>query len=484
MTRTRTPLLLVAVLFAACGGGEDGPLPREMPHGLPDEGALLRLPSAGGAATLYRADSLLPLDWRVPGNVPPIARALGSDLEDEMVYAVDRRGVVVGIDLRVRQARPYLSRAEQLSGTADGIVLGLDSARRPLHFSGRNLTVFRTAIVGGRDAQLLPATGSRVVAYAPGSGTLQVLEEAGEVRRLELPSGELDATWAGDLLAVTTDSGLAFAYPSPARSEQVTFVRVRGTPITSTFSPSGHRLYVARARGDIVVLDRFDDDYREVGDIALPGVVRALRTDRAGRWLLARPAEGDSVWVIDAVRQELVVTIGTPWADDLPLVSGGRTLVVREGDDVVAWDLTPAVPEPKTRLAGAAGDVFLAIPWRPRDARQVAVATTADPPPTPPGGDPQEPPPAAPADSVTAEPRTGAGQIFIQVTSSQNRRYAEALADQLGEIGFRARVRDPETEGDGYRVLVGPYPTRDQAEADGRRLGRPYFIRTAPEGQP
>jgi hypothetical protein len=39
-------------------------------------------------------------------------------------------------------------------------------------------------------------------------------------------------------------------------------------------------------------------------------------------------------------------------------------------------------------------------------------------------------------------------------------------------------VRDPQVDGDGFKVLVGPYPNRDEAEADGRRLGRPYFVTT------
>lgn len=481
MHRLRPALLSLVLLAAACGGEESSIVPRELPPGLPDEGALLRLPSEGGAATLYRADSLLPLEWRVPGNVPPIARALGTDLDDEMVYAVDRRGEVVGIDLRVRQSRPYLTRADHLSGTADGVVLGIDSARRPVRFAGRNLTVFRATVVGGRETRLLPATGARVVAYARDAGTVQVLEEGGEVRRLEMPSGDLATTWAGDLLAVTTDSGVALAYPSPARAETVEFVRLRGSPVTSAFSPSGHRIYVARARGDIVVLDRFSRDFDQTAEIALPGPARALRTDRSGRWLLARPAQGDSVWLVDVVREELVATVATPWADDLPLVSGGRTLVVRDGEDVVAWDLTGTTPEPRTRLNGAGGDVFLAVPWRPRDARAPA------PPPDEPLVAADVPGDAA-GDSIPAtEPAAGAatgGEIFIQVTSSQNRRYAEALAEQLGEIGFRARVRDPETEGDGYKVLIGPYPTREEAEADGKRLGKPYFIRTGPDGQP
>jgi hypothetical protein len=189
--------------------------------------------------------------------------------------------------------------------------------------------------------------------------------------------------------------------------------------------------------------------------------------------------------VVDLVTRRKVATIGTPWASDLPLVSGGRTLITREGDDVVAWDLTRPVPAPFNRLAGAAEDVFMAIPWLPRSARPtqpapdpVTVALTPDLP----SADtvPSEIPSDEPVTSVPA----GSGEIYIQVTSSQNEGYARALSRQLTEIGFRARIQEPDTAGAGFRVLVGPYPSRDEAEADGRRLGRPYFITTPAGRQP
>ncbi len=475
-------LLLLATLGVVACGNDAPPLgPREIPAGIPDEEALLRLPSRGGAATLYRADSLLPLKWRVPGNVPPIDRALGTDLEDEMVYAVDHRGEVIGIDLKARKARPYLSAADHLDGTADGVVLGLDSDRHPIRFAGRSRSVFRATVVGGRDTRLLPASGDRVMAYAPSEGVIQILREDGEVGRFEVPAGPLTTTWAGDLMVITTDSGLVVAYSNPARNSKPRFIGLKGSPITAAFSPSGHRLYVARARGDVVLLDRYND-FAQVGEVALPGPAIDLRPDRSGRWLLARPEQGDSVWLIDLVREERAATIPAPWATDLPLVSGGRAMVTRDGKDILTWDLTTPAPKSLARLNGAAGDVFLAIPWRPRDQRTA---------PRPPDLDelaravPEEPP-ATTDDSLRGDQPAAAekDQYFVQVTSSQNREYANALRSQLTQIGFRAILREPTTEGDGYKVQIGPYATREEAEADGKRLGRPYFIRSPADQQP
>ncbi len=472
MNRIRFLLIaLFAVGLVACGDDAEPAGPRELPTGLPDAGVLMRLPSDGGQARLYRIDSLTAVDWDGPSSLPEISRALGFDLNDQMVYAVTTDTVVIGIDLLARRSRAYLAKANHLSGTADGVVLGLDSARRPLRFSNRDLTTFRATVGGGADVRLVRAQGTRLSAYAPGSRSLQLIGEDGELHRYDVPAGHLASSWFGDILAITTDSGLSLVQPSREMND---FVELGGTPISSAFSPSAHRIYVARARGDVVVLDRFSRD--ELATIDLPGAPRELRPDRSGRWLLARAEVGDSVWVVDLVRGGLVATLPLPWADDLPLVSGGRYLLGRQGADIVSWNLISATPTRGPSLEDAAEDVFLALDWRPRGMEPtrptVEVATTTETPEPEPDTEVEaDPAVEAPAEAVD-------GEFYIQVTSSQNEGYAKALARQLSEIGFRTRVRDPESEGSGYRVLVGPYQSRDEAEADGRRLGRPYFITT------
>jgi cell division protein FtsN len=68
------------------------------------------------------------------------------------------------------------------------------------------------------------------------------------------------------------------------------------------------------------------------------------------------------------------------------------------------------------------------------------------------------------------------------VSSSQNPDWAEDLARQLREVGLVASVLKPRREGDGYRVVLGPYDSRETAESEGRKLGRPFFI-YQPESQ-
>lgn len=455
---------------------------------------MLRLPADGGGATLLRGDSLTALDWEIADDIPAIARGLGTDLEERIVYAVDTKGRLIGIDLLARRVRVHLAAARQLIATPDGVIMGLDSAGHALRFASRSLTTFRASLEPGPTV-LLRAPGSKLIASNSRAGVLQVLSEDGEAQRIDAPSGRVTSTWYGDVVAVTTDSGVVLVDPNGKPAPH--FVKLEGRPTLAAFSPSGHRLYVARKTGDIVIVDpavadgRFRGD--DLGTLPLPAEPIALRIDPSGRWLLARPARGDSVWLVDLVRRERTATLRTRWAEDLPLVSGGRTLVSRDGNDVVAWDIAGAGPVERSRLAGAAGDVFMVVPWAPRvvaapqqiaidtvlvvDDSAVAVDDTVTVPPV---------------DSALAVPQvelppiptatTGPVAIYLQVSSSQNVDWARALADQLRQGGFPSRVFEPTTPEDGFRVVVGPYGTREEADAAGRRLGRPYFILTPGAG--
>lgn len=478
--------LLLTLLLTGCGS--DAPLrgPRELPSGIPDEGSLLRLPSEGGGAQLYQANTLTPLNWELRGTMAPVVRALGTDLDDRMVYAVDQAGEVIGLDLVARRERTYLTDVRRITGTADGTVLAVDSTGRPVIFRGRTATSLKGDRLTGNDVRLVRAPGLSpgLASYTAAGQKLEVRDENGVVRSFDVPAGQLATSWFGDVQVITTDSGLVIVHPATDAPPE--FVRLRGMPLTSAFSPSAHRLYVARARGDLVFLDRFG--WGEITSLTLPGAAKELRPDRSGRWLLARPSTGDSLWLIDLVREERVATIRAPWAEDLPLVSGGRTLVVRSGNDVVAWDIMASPPTSRARLADAAKDRFLQLPWVPPSATPrsapdsnttstTEIATAAGDTTGAAGTDSAAAPPGPPSDSTTpGSPE----RIFIQVSSSQNVAYARALARQLGEIGFRAQVLDPKAPGEGFRVVVGPYPTREAADADGRRLGRPYFV-TTPE---
>src|SRR2546425_9851438 len=69
--------------------------------------------------------------------------------------------------------------------------------------------------------------------------------------------GDVAATRWGDLVAVASDSGVTFYDPLGRRDPA--FVKLTDAPRALAFSPSGHRIYVARRNmPGLAVLDRYE----------------------------------------------------------------------------------------------------------------------------------------------------------------------------------------------------------------------------------
>ncbi len=473
MSCRHAALIGLAASLAGCGGPS---VKATLLAATPLTGeSVLRLPRGGGTATLLRADLRGTIDYRIPG-VPAIRRTLSASLEDKTVYAVDTLGRLINLDLLAGRCCTLTVRAHGFTGTPSGEVFGFDSTRKAIRLSNRILKTYRAAVIAG-DVSLMRGPGSQVIVIAPGVGTAQVIGDDGELRRIRIPNGEVTGTWYGDLFSVVTPSGLQLIDPTGKKPPRA--ISIRGGPSHAAFSPSGHRIYIARQRNDLVQLDRFT--YENLGSLALPGTASALRVDRTGRWLMARAAKSDSFWVIDATTWTLAHTIQAPWGEDLPTITAGQNLLIRRGRDVVTIDLSTPQATEITRLTGAASDLFLPLAWVPKSALLDAaspVTAAAVPTGTRPDSGTAAPPPAAAAVAAAAT-ETG---FFIQISSSQNQDWAKALAQQLKEGGYPARVLNPETADQGYRVVVGPYPSRDEADAAGKRLGRSYFIVPAGPG--
>ncbi|HEX3926356.1 MAG TPA: SPOR domain-containing protein [Gemmatimonadales bacterium] len=466
----------LALLLGTACHGKPAPPARHLDQDTGTEASLLRLPADGGAAVLLRPDRLTHRGWEIPDGLPAISAALGADLEDGVVYAVDDHRKLVAVDLRTHRVRTYPNQVRELAGTIDGgDILGLDSLRRPLLVTNRNIHAYRDTVDKG-SVTLLRGPGTSVVAVQHGEA--YVIGEQGEIRHFRLPPGAVSSTWSGDMVAVTSDSGVALIdrMGSASAKPRTQFVKLKGKPLAATFSPSGHRLYVARERGDLAIVDRFDG--QDVMEIKLPAAANALRVDHSGRWLLARAVRGDSVWVIDLAQKKVLASVHAPWAADLPLIPDGKTLVVRQGADVVSYDLSGPTPVQRGRIEHGAADIYLGLAWAARaelpTVTPQVVTTTA------PTVDSTAPPvTASSADTATDNPAPAkAAAVYLQVSSSQNKDWAGALAKQLHDGGFAAKVLDPKTPDEGYRVVVGPFQTRDEAEVVAKRLGRPSFIIT------
>jgi hypothetical protein len=215
-------------------------------------------------------------------------------------------------------------------------------------------------------------------------------------------------------------------------------------------SPAEHRIYVAVANGELLMLDRASLD--ETEHLQLPGRAAAIRVDPLGRLLLVRPAQGDSIWLVDAAAAQLLGTVPGVWRDDLPAVAPDGSIMVARGRNVEVY-----APDSLTvdgRVEGGARDQWLAAAWDPRrPALQLAPDTAA-----------------------VATPVAAGMAIYVQVGSTANEAWAQESARQLRTAGMAAGVLPPATEDEPYRVVLGPFPTREAAEAAGRKLGRPFWI--------
>ena len=191
--------------------------------------------------------------------------------------------------------------------------------------------------------------------------------------------------------------------------------------------------------------------------------------------MLARASEADSVWIVDLATNRLAGTAPGEWATDLPLVAGAATLVVRQGDDVATYDLRQVPPAVQRILPGGGADLWAAAAWVPRERLPAAVAAAESATVV------QDK--AMVADSVVA-PTSDSTEIYLQVSLSQNPAWAGQLVDTLKAHGFPASVLRPEQPDEGYRVVVGPYSSRDQAEEVGKKLDRSYFVIRRPPRRP
>lgn len=453
--------------LAGCGG-EGSALPPQALPALAPPVTVVRLPHDGTAPpTVYDLTTLAPDAWTFHGRLPPIRAVVGENPDERVLFVLDRSGDVQSIDLDAGTLRapPPVQTARLAATGPDGAVYAVTAKGGVVQHARRRETVFRSRPVG-RITHLFGTLNDQAVAVAT-SGDSTLLQVIGADRTgiaRTIPAGTVAATVWGDALAIATRSEVTLYDPSDQRPPR---------PLEDTegirallFSPSGHRLYLAGEKPSLRLVDRYTGTPR--GTIPLPGTARALRVDFSGRWLLAAPASGDSAWVVDLAAGRRIATLMSAWSEDLPVVAGAGTALLRDGDDVVAVDLQAAPPRETGRIANGAADLWTVARWVPREDRPVALAAAETA--------------LVAQDSALLVPETTsdapAVQIFLQVSSSQNPTWAGALAKQLGALGFPASVLPPDTPDQGHRVVVGPYPSREVAETEAKRLGRPYFILT------
>ena len=125
-------------------------------------------------------------------------------------------------------------------------------------------------------------------------------------------------------------------------------------------------------------------------------------------------------------------------------------------------DLKPLAPKPSTAPAATAAG-----------SRPAPVAVSTPPPPA----KPVPPPPAKPTQPAvarTASPAAASGTksgYVVQLAATNSRSEADAMAKRLSAKGYEAYVQAPAENAPAiFRVRVGHYPTRSEAETAAAKL--------------
>jgi cell division septation protein DedD len=492
----RSPLLALALALAACGPADRGKhdSARESASATPSgargpDYLVLRIPRAGGEARVFAYPRLDTIVWS-GAKAPAPARVLAFDEEEGVISLVDTKGLPARIDFR-QGAGSTVTKAK-LTGLAsnDGsTVYGIDA----------DGVVERYATSG--TWKWKPPVAARAVFPQPDASLLVLGERGGNsvVWKVRPPSTKVAdsvvlpkvdralRTQVGDLLFLATEKELTGVR---TRSMQRTASVAFDEPVELlAATPSGDRVFVVTSTGTSVqIVDR----YREAvsGAIDLKRHPSDLRMDPLGRYLLARLGDVDSAAVIALGTNQVVGTLATGWRADLPFVAPDGGIAVTQGKDVVVTD--GATLQPTSKVDGGAADFWYPFRWtgfRPRaegldepvefagppvdssaapadSASQGDSAAVVQPAPTP--------APAPARDTVVRRPPAGYTVSFAALLVGDKAREL-AASIRVGNENARVvtSVRDGSTI---YRVVLGPYATREQAERIGRESKQSYWI--------
>jgi len=483
----RPSLLLLAVVALACAKAPDAGITAGSATGSGPDAVLLRFPHGGGTARAYRwwRDSVV---WSSSQRAPSVSEPLAFDAQQGIAVVLNDARIPVRVDLRVGRVTPATTERLRAIASADGYaVFGVRPTGEIVRLTSSADWKFRPPAPA---RALLPLTdGSLLVFSDTDDGRVTI-------RRLHPPETKVtDSTTVNgaDLIIPTLVGDRVYL----ASGDHLEGLRTRDLKrsLSVTFSdavraveptPSGDRLFVAvKHSTTLYVVDRYEAAVRD--RIALPSAVDALRMDPDGQYLLARTEAGDSSHVIAIGTSRAIGTVVTSWRSDLPLIAPDGGLALADGPALVVVDAE--TKRERARVPNGAADVWALVRWngfRPRassldepvtfnDANADSLAAdsvSAEPESPPPGAAPLNPvPPAA----ARVDTRTHGWMLSFAAVLSESR--ARQMAAAVRVDGAAARVQSSERNGTTiYRVVAGPFPTREAAEEAGRGSGLPYWV--------
>lgn len=494
-TRVRGRLLSLAYLaLAACSDsrGSAGSDVAAFGAAYGQDPIALRVGRGGGVVRAYQYPRLDSLIWSSTQSVGAQARILAFDPENGLEAYVDRAGVPGWIDLRVGTVKR--SRTERAS-----IITSVDAWSI---FGVTRDTLVRRSTPSGEWEYKLPEPVRGLFPMADGGLiVLTSSDERSTLRRLRPPERTIvdSATVPTPTQVTMSPLGdriyLAFGREVSALNandfQETARVTFDGPVIALTTTPSGDRVFVATERSnEVAVLDRYSGERTEA--VILPGPAKELRIDPLGRLLLVRPDTGDSVWVVDVGTNRRVTTLPTPWRADLPNVGPDGAVATVVGQDV--HFTVPGHDRPRIIVEDGAAEIWHFVFWngfRPRApgldlpvvfpvdtfyyAEPVTDSLGVMPAPVITDSAPQRPQVVPKDTSIHTPPANTIWSVQVAAVLSEDR--AREIARTIRVDDIQARVVVSSVDGARvYRVVMGPFPTRAEADRVGRQSGRDYWV--------
>lgn len=475
---TGAPALLLALALAACGRSDRNVAGSTTQAARPPvaisgpQALVLRVSRAGDPPRVYaypRTDSAV---WTSSDPAPTPADVLAFDDENGSVAYEDTKGRPVLLELRLGTIAIASSRKLTRLASADG---------RAIYGIAANGDVVRITPTG--DWTYKPKQPATAVFPQP-SGELLVAIGTGANRRLlKLFPPEtriLDSipfpvatrtvrTQLGDRVYLAVDSGLVVL--RTRTMDWAPSVPFKEPIEVMASTPSGDRVFVlTHSRKTISVVDRYQE--RVTATLELPGRAEDLRIDPFGRYLLARMADRDSIWVLAIGTERLIGSLRSAWRNDLPFVGYDGAVAVASGADVFLFD--GETLRQQSRVRGGARDFWYPFSWdgfRPRaasldepvrfDSNLVGVAVDT----------------IAVSDTTVVADTAAAKGFILSFAAFLTEDRARELAARIAVGGETARVQaTPRGSSTIYRVVLGPYLTREEAERAGRESGHAYWV--------
>ena len=530
----RFHLITFALALCACSASEDRGATASAAASPGADAIVLRVPSLGGAARAYRYPSLDSLIWTTKAALPAQVHLLAFSIDAGTLALTDG----AGLPWRLTLGNGSLERAlatplgatvsldgSGIFGTSAGAVLRLttsDATPWQVH-STASLSQLQPLRDGG--VLLIGQRGNETVLTRyrpPGTSAVDSAVLDGKARLISAAGGDRYYLSDGPTRLVSVR----------ARDlEQLGTISLGDSIIATASSPSGDRVYVlGREAGAarVQVINKYSDQV--VAKIPVPKDAIALRMDPLGRYVLVRHGGvRDSVLVIGIATDNVLGRFASPWRADLPLVFPDGRLATLRGADVVVLSAGDFVPV--SVLAGGAKDIWTVVQWngfrrRAGDAPPRSSATLAD---TSRRAARDSSAPRIAADSARSDSTSGGkadtssrrlaladsvkryaarsdsarrlaaaradsqpksrpapeqgvalgerGTYVVQFAALKAEGPAQQLASSIRSQGERAHVAVTNSNGIVlYRVILGPFRSRTDAERAGQAAGRDYWV--------